>query len=170
LRNGWKDIDYLLVNDVMVQNFDGLTKLPQLTDAYKHSYVLEEWGSGQTRVQLRKLDKRMVPFGSVGEAAEARPGVPPVIAPEPGSEQPTPPKIVNTFGSGQWTVGKDITPGTYRSVSRSRRCYWAKISDVVKETKSKSQYGRVGQLTVKITARDEAFLTTRCGTWTKVSP
>jgi len=168
LRNGWKDVDYLLVNDVMVQNFDGLSKLPQLTDAYKHSHVLQEWGSGQNQVQLRKLNDRMVPFASVGEASRARPGVPPVIAPEPGSEQQAPAKIRDTFSSGQWTVGKDITPGTYRTTSRSRRCYWARISDLVKETKSKSQYGRVGRLTVKVTAKDEAFLTTRCGTWAKV--
>jgi hypothetical protein len=42
------------------------------------------------------------------------------------------------------------------------------ISDLVKETKSKSQYGTVGRLTVKVTIEDEAFLATRCGTWVKV--
>ena len=167
LQNGWKDIDYILVNDVMVQNFDGLSKLPQLSDAYMHSHVLKQWGSGQNQVQLRRINERMVPFGSVGEAAKAKPGVPPVIAPEPGQEATV--KIRNSFSNGQWTVGKDITPGTYQTKSTSRKCYWAKISDLVKETTSKSQYGRTGRLTVKITNKDEAFLTTRCGTWTKVS-
>ena len=169
LQNGWKDIDYILVNDVMVQNLDGLSKLPQLSDAYKHSHVLQQWGSGQNKVQLRKINELMVPFGSVGEAAKAKPGVPPVIAREPGTEQVAPVKIRRSFSNGQWTVGKDITPGTYRTRSTSSRCYWAKISDLVKETPSKSQYGKKGPLSVKITGKDKAFLTTRCGTWTKVS-
>jgi 4-amino-4-deoxy-L-arabinose transferase-like glycosyltransferase len=167
LQNGWKDIDYILVNDVMVQNFDGLSKLPQLSDAYRHSHVLKQWGSGQNQVQLRRINERMVPFGSVGEAAKAKLGVPPVIAPEPGQEATV--KIRSSFSNGQWTVGKDINPGTYRTKSTSRRCYWAKISDLAKETKGNSQYGRTGRLTVKITKKDEAFLTTRCGTWTKAS-
>ena len=169
LQNGWKDIDYILVNDVMVQNLDGLSKLPQLSDAYKHSHVLQQWGSGQNQVQLRKINERMVPFGSVGEAAKAKPGVPPVIAREPGTEQVAPVKIRRSFSNGQWTVGKDITPGTYQTRSTSSKCYWAKISDLVKETPSKSQYGKQGRLSVKITAKDKAFLTTRCGTWTRIS-
>jgi hypothetical protein len=56
LPNGWKDVDYILVNDAMVKNFDGLSKLPQMSDAYKHSHVIEQWGTGQDQVQLRKID------------------------------------------------------------------------------------------------------------------
>ena len=166
LPNGWKDVDYLLVNDVMVQNFDGLSKLPQLSEAYKHSHVIEQWGSGQNQVQLRKINEQMVAYGSIGEAAQAKPGVPPVLVSE--QEQEAPARIRSSFGNGQWTVGKDITPGTYRTTSTSSKCYWAKIPDVESGTPRKSQYGRKGRLTVKVSARDEAFLTTRCGTWTKV--
>ena len=166
LPDGWKDVDYVLVNDVMVQNFDGLSKLPQLSEGYRHSWVVEEWGSGQTRVQLRKIEAGMVPYGTVGEAAQARPGVPPVMAPEPGTEAPA--QIRSSFPDGQWTVGESIAPGTYRTTSTSSRCYWAKIVDVATEEPGVSQYGRKGRLTVKVTAQDEAFLTTRCGTWQKV--
>ena len=167
LQNGWEDVDYILVNDVMVQNFDGLSKLPQLSEAYKHSHVIEQWGYGQNQVQLRKINEKMVAYDSIGEAAQAQPGVPPVLASE--QEQEVPARIRSSFANGQWTVGKDITPGTYRTTSTSSKCYWAKISDVESSTPSSSQYGRKGRLTVKVTARDEAFLTTRCGTWTKVS-
>jgi len=169
LQNGWKDIDYILVNDVMVQNFDGLSKLPQLSDAYEHSHVLKQWGSGQNMVQLRRINEAMVPFGSVGEAAKAKVGVPPVIARKPGGQQEAPVRIRSSFSNGQWTVGKDITPGTYRTRSTSSKCYWAKIKDLAKETPGKSQYGKKGRITVRVTAKDEAFLTTRCGTWTKIS-
>lgn len=166
LPEGWKDVEYILVNDVMVQNFDGLSKLPQLSEGYRHSHVLQQWGSGQEQVQLRKINEAMVPFGTVGEAAQAKPGVPPVIA-DPGTGQP-PVKVRRSFSDGQWTVGRDITPGTYRATSKSSKCYWAKIADVDTEKAAASQYGRKGRLVAKVTSKDEAFLTTRCGTWTKL--
>jgi hypothetical protein len=162
LTNGWRDIDYILVNDVMVKNLDGLSKLPQVTDAYKHSHVVEQWGDGQDQVQLRKINEDMVPFGSITEAARAQPGVPPVLA----SEQEPP--VRSSFSDGQWTVGRDITPGTYATTSSSSKCYWAKISDIESKTRGKSRYGSTGRLTVKINKKDEAFLTTRCGTWSKL--
>lgn len=166
LAQGWKDVDYILVNDVMVQNFDGLTKLPQLSEGYRHSYVVQQWGSGQDRVQLRKINKAMVPYRTVGEAAKAKPGVPPVIA-DPNTGEP-PVKVRSSFSDGQWSVGRDISPGTYRATSASSKCYWAKITDVHGEKTGASQYGKKGRLSAKVTAKDQAFLTTRCGTWTKV--
>jgi hypothetical protein len=169
LPNGWKDIDYILVNDVMVRNFDGLSKLPQVSDAYKHSQVIEQWGTGQDQVQLRKINEDMVAYGSVAEAARAKPGVPPVLEPEAGTEPEATVRKKSSFSNGQWTVGKDITPGTYAATSRSSKCYWAKISDVQKGSRSKSQYGKEGRLIVKITSRDDAFLTTACGTWTRIN-
>ena len=167
LPNGWRDVDYILVNDVMVQNFDGLSKLPELTDAYRHSHVLQQWGSGQDQVQLRKIDEDMVPYASVADAARARPGEPPVLQPRPGTEPDAPVTMRSSFGNGQWAVGRDIAPGTYATTSRSRKCYWAKISDLETESRGDSRYGDRGRLTVKINNRDEAFLTTRCGTWKK---
>jgi 4-amino-4-deoxy-L-arabinose transferase-like glycosyltransferase len=168
LPNGWRDVDYILVNDVMVQNFDGLSKLPELTDAYRHSHVLQQWGSGQDQVQLRKIDEDMVPYPSVAEAARAPVGEPPVLESEPGDEQDAPVRVRSSFGNGQWTVGRDIAPGRYVATSRSKRCYWSRISDLEAERSRESRYGDRGRLTVTITGRDDAFLTTRCGTWTKV--
>ena len=165
LPDGWKDIDYILVNDAMVKNFDGLSKLPQMTDAYKHSHVIEQWGTGQDQVQLRKINEDMVAYDSVAAAARARPGAPPVLE----SEQEATVRNRSSFSNGQWTVGKDISTGTYATTSTSSKCYWAKISDVEKGSHSKSQYGNQGRLTVKITGKDQAFLTTRCGTWNKIS-
>ena len=165
LPNGWKDIDYILVNDVMVKNFDGLSKLPQLSDAYRHSHVIEQWGTGQDQVQLRKINEDMVAYKSVAAAAQAKPGMPPVL----GSEQEATVRNRSSFSNGQWTVGKDITPGSYATTSTSSKCYWAKISDVEKGTHSKSQYGDKGRLTVKLTGKDEAFLTTQCGTWNRIN-
>lgn len=169
LPDGWQDVDYILANDVMVKNFDGLSKLPQMSDAYRHSHVIEQWGSGQDQVQLRKIDKRMVAYGSVTEAARARPGVPPVRQPQPGTGPEATVGRKSLFANGQWTVGKDIAPGTYATKSVSRECYWAKITDLEKGTKGESQYGDKGRLTVELTGAVEAFLTTRCGTWTKVA-
>lgn len=164
LPNGWKGVDYILVNDAMVKNFDGLSKLPQMTDAYKHSHVIEQWGTGQDQVQLRKINEDMVAYNSVAAAARAKPGTPPVL--ESGQEATV--RNRSSFSNGQWTVGKDIIPGTYVTTSTSSKCYWAKISDVEKGSHSKSQYGSKGRLTVKITGKDEAFLTTQCGTWNKI--
>lgn len=167
LPNGWKGVDYILVNDVMVQNFDGLSKLPELAEAYRHSHVLQQWGSGQDQVQLRKINEDMVPYASVAEADRAKPGEPPVLGAGPGGPE-APVRIRNSFGNGQWTVGRDIAPGRYATTSRSSRCYWARISDLETESRRESRYGDRGRLTVQITTKDEAFLTTRCGTWKKV--
>lgn len=165
LPEGWKEVEYILVNDVMVQNFDGLSKLPQLSEGYRHSHVLQQWGVGQERVQLRKINAAMVPYETVGEAAEAKLGEPPIIADPATGQAPVKPKT--SFADGQWTVGRDIAPGTYRATSDSRKCYWAKIVDLAQEETGASLYGREGRMSVRITAKDEAFLTTRCGTWTR---
>lgn len=166
LPNGWKDAGYILVNDVMVQNFDGLSKLPQLSEGYRHSYVVQQWGSGQTLVQLRKIDPQMVPYATVSEAALAEPGVPPVIADPRTGKAPV--EVRRSFSDGQWTVGIDVLPGTYRTTSTSRACYWAAVADVETDKPRRSQFGQQGRLTATITAKDEAFLTTGCGTWAKV--
>ena len=167
LPNGWKDAGYILVNDVMVQNFDGLSKLPQLSEGYRHSHVVQQWGSGQTLVQLRKINPQMVPYATVGEAALAEPGVPPVIADPRTGKAPV--EVRRSFSDGQWTVGTDVLPGTYRTTSTSSSCYWATIADVETEKPGRSQFGKKGRLTATITAKDEAFLTTGCGTWDKIS-
>lgn len=168
LPNGWQDVDYILINDVMVQNFDGLSKLPELTDAYRHSHVLQQWGSGQDQVQLRQINEDMVPYASVAEAARAEPGQPPVLEPESGTQPDAPVRVRSSFGNGQWAVGRDVAPGTYATTSRSSECYWARISDLETDSRRESRYGDRGRLTVKITGKDEAFLTTSCGTWRKI--
>jgi hypothetical protein len=116
-------------------------------------------------VQLRKINEDMVAYKSVAAAARAKPGTPPILA----SEQEATVSNRSSFSNGQWTVGKDIAPGTYATTSTSSKCYWAKISDVGKGSHSRSQYGNRGRLTVKLTGKDEAFLTTQCGTWKKIN-
>lgn len=54
LPNGWRDVDYLLVNSDMIPNFDS-NLTPQLVQAYAHSALVEEWGADDEKVQLRRV-------------------------------------------------------------------------------------------------------------------
>jgi hypothetical protein len=55
LENGWRDVDYIVVNDVMAANINGATLLSGMKAAYEHSSVVQQWGSGPEQVQLRKI-------------------------------------------------------------------------------------------------------------------
>lgn len=73
-----------------------------------------------------------------------------------------------TFGDGEYIVGTDLAPGTYRN-SGKQGCYYARLSgfghtidDVI------SNENTDAAAIVTIAASDKGFEATRCGTWTKV--
>jgi hypothetical protein len=74
----------------------------------------------------------------------------------------------NTIKEGTWTVGRDITPGTYRTTKEvTSTCYWAisvtgsNGSDIVEND---IVSGGFPQVTL---SEGETFESSRCGTWAK---
>lgn len=72
LSNGWRDAEYLVVNDGMLPHLDPESK-PQLVAAYTNSSVIGEWGTGEEKVQLRRIV----------------PGADPESVPDPSSPVPS---------------------------------------------------------------------------------
>jgi hypothetical protein len=73
-----------------------------------------------------------------------------------------------SFSDGDYIVGTDIQPGTYRSSGQSG-CYWARLKgfghttdDVLANDNTDSP------AVVTIAATDKGFEATRCGTWTLI--
>jgi hypothetical protein len=73
-----------------------------------------------------------------------------------------------SFGAGTYLVGKEITPGTYRS-SGKNGCYWERLSglggdfgDII------ANDNPTGPALVAISSSDKAFSSDRCGTWRRV--
>lgn len=153
LPGGWRDVDYVLTGRPMATLVENGTVSPttdpKVMAAYNHSSVVKQWGEGYLLIQLRKVDK----------TAEV----------EPGQDAYPPPIVYTSFGDGQYTVGRNVETGTYRTTTATSKCFWATIKNVEKETRNNSGYGKKGTITVKVAARDQAFLTDRCGTWTKIS-
>ncbi|MDS1270689.1 hypothetical protein RIF23_10300 [Lipingzhangella sp. LS1_29] len=73
----------------------------------------------------------------------------------------------NTFsGSGTYTVGEDIEPGTYRSEGSD--CYWARLSSTTGHYDSIiANSFSSGPQVVTIEPGDAAFETSGCGEWSK---
>jgi len=92
----------------------------------------------------------------------------PVVAPTaaPASAPTSAPPAALSFGSGLKLVGRDIAPGTYRSVGGDF-CYWERISALYSASRSiiANAIG-YGPWIVTIAATDKAFDSRRCGTWT----
>lgn len=83
--------------------------------------------------------------------------------------QPTPTAVTYPhFSDGNFVVGKDIQPGTYRTRTASSGCYYARLSGFG---------GTLGEIItnantdapaiVTISASDKGFQSTGCGSWTK---
>jgi len=75
----------------------------------------------------------------------------------------------NSFGPGDYIVGTDLQPGTYRNRGGSLACYFARLrgfthaaSDVIANVNTQRS------AIVSIAASDRGFASTGCGTWTKV--
>jgi len=74
---------------------------------------------------------------------------------------------LTSFGDGTYVVGTDIEPGTYKATP-SGQCYWARLSSTADESDIIANHLASGPTTVTISNTDAAFLTNRCGAWTKV--
>jgi hypothetical protein len=97
----------------------------------------------------------------------------PTITPQP-TQVPTPEPTAKPaptfpqFGDGTYQVGKDIQPGTYRTLTGSSGCYYARL---------KGFGGTVGEIIannitdapaiVSIASSDMGFESQSCGTWTQ---
>jgi hypothetical protein len=74
-----------------------------------------------------------------------------------------------SFGDGDFIVGTDMIPGTYRNVATTG-CYYARLSGfghTLNEIIANDNAD--GQAVVTIAASDAGFESSRCGTWTKIS-
>lgn len=92
----------------------------------------------------------------------------PVPTAKPVTAAPTKPPApaVRTFGQGQWIVGADIAPGTYRAPG-SDACYWERLSGFG------GSLGEIlandiaaGPVLVTIAPTDKGFNSHDCGEWT----
>jgi hypothetical protein len=87
----------------------------------------------------------------------------PTPAPPPGPP-PAPTATIN--GTGTYTVGTDITPGTYSSAGPvdNGACYWKRLSGdkIVDNAMSKKPQ------IIQIDATDTSFKTSDCQPWQKI--
>ncbi|HEY3894277.1 MAG TPA: hypothetical protein VGL88_02805 [Pseudonocardiaceae bacterium] len=101
---------------------------------------------------------------AIAGSAPAIPATHPAPAARPGN-------LATSFGEGKFVVGKDISPGTYRTAGKSGEldCYWARLTNTGGATNSiiANNLGP-GPVTVTISRDDGAFQTRWCSTWTKV--
>lgn len=82
----------------------------------------------------------------------------------PAETKPT----VTQFKDGDYVVGTDIQPGTYRTRQGSSGCYYSRLSgfsgslsDII------SNENTDAPAVISIAAADKGFKSVRCGTWTK---
>lgn len=77
-------------------------------------------------------------------------------------------KSKTSFGDGEYIIGTDIEPGTYKNSGNSG-CYYARLSGfggVLDEVLDNNNTDTSAIVT--IAAGDKGFQATRCGTWTKM--
>lgn len=55
LPNNWHSVNYIVVDQAILTNLGAHTALPLVNQAYQNSTLIQQWGSGQTLVQLRKV-------------------------------------------------------------------------------------------------------------------
>lgn len=77
-----------------------------------------------------------------------------------------PPAPVTEFGPGDWTVGEEIAPGTYRADGGP--CAWERATGFAHDYDEILDYGfpTDGAVVVEIRAGDVRFSSTGCGDWT----
>jgi hypothetical protein len=73
-------------------------------------------------------------------------------------------------GDGQFLVGYDIEPGTYRSDGTTDSCYWARLSGFSGDIDDiiTNDFSMGGRRTVVVRASDVGFETSGCGSWSKI--
>ena len=102
--------------------------------------------------------------------SEATPGEEPVESPKTSpaaAATPEPSSAFTTIEEGQWVVGEDVKPGTYRTREASDGCYWARLkgfggalTDIIANENAN------GPTIVTIAKTDKGFESTGCATWT----
>lgn len=77
-----------------------------------------------------------------------------------------PPAPVTAFGPGDWAVGDEIAPGTYRAEGGA--CAWERATGFTHDYDEILDYGfpTGGPVVVEIRAGDVRFSSTGCGDWT----
>lgn len=82
---------------------------------------------------------------------------------------PYTPKPPTTLTDGVWSVTDEISPGTW-SATPSSSCYWARLSGfggTLDEILANDNV--TGSVIVEIQPGDVGFLSSRCGTWSKIA-
>ena len=92
---------------------------------------------------------------------------PPKKLPKP-TVPPKPSGPVTSFGGGTFVVGTDIVAGTYKA-KPSGECYWARVRGTSDESDIIANHMSSGPSTVTISSSDGAFVSHRCGQWTKTN-
>lgn len=79
------------------------------------------------------------------------------------------PETITTFGDGEYIVGKDIEPGTYKSEGAASMGYWARVKGFSGELPDIIANGNpTGSIIVEIGESDYGFKTWGNGMWTKI--
>ncbi|MDP9343594.1 MAG: hypothetical protein M3Q23_16180 [Actinomycetota bacterium] len=75
---------------------------------------------------------------------------------------------LTTITDGEWIVGTDLQPGTYRTTSAKGGCYYARLSNFsgVSDIVSNDLGG--GPHIITIGSGDAGFQTEKCGVWKKI--
>ncbi|MCX5287097.1 MULTISPECIES: hypothetical protein [unclassified Streptomyces] len=108
-------------------------------------------------------------------APSTTPSAPSTSAPTPvptPSARPTKP-ATTVSGDGEYIVGKDIRPGTYRTAgpadSSLPNCYWERDKDAKGEFSSIIANGNPnGSAVVSVQPTDKLFKTQGCKEWVKI--
>jgi hypothetical protein len=74
-----------------------------------------------------------------------------------------------TFEDGNWAVGIDVMPGTYRTAAGVHNCYWERTTKGGGTIANDFVSYAVEGVTVSINSTDGGFTSKNCGTWTRVN-
>lgn len=77
---------------------------------------------------------------------------------------------VEGFGDGDWLVGRQVEPGTYRTVAEVSSCYWERVrgySGTFEELVANDNVS-AGRAIVEVSTSDFGISTSRCGEWERV--
>ncbi len=73
------------------------------------------------------------------------------------------------FGPGTWFVNQEIVPGLWQNSDSSEGCRWSRLARLDGEPSAITATGSgTSIITIEITAKDLAFDSWGCGTWTRV--
>jgi hypothetical protein len=118
----------------------------------------------------------LVPLAVVATLLANRTTLPPTPTtlpprpPAPASAEPARPASVEVAGDGDYVVGTDVQPGTYRSAGvrtgGSRRCTWTTRAGSATVARGGAASGE--RQVVEITEKVTSFETAGCAPWVKV--